>query len=415
MAYLLNLANYTVKTMVYVFFFISICVVLHIWLFTYVLNLADDVSSIFSIRKCLETNSKHIKHILIWTNFYYYHLIKDGKVILPSLNCSNSNCVFTKNKALFDEDYSRFDAILFNEDILNSKDRPLNRNQDQVYIFNTLESSQVVPACEVYNDGFFNLTFTYRLDSDIMWSYFVVRNRKGKIVAPSISVKWRTSSRPVVKKIKSVLAGKRKAAVWLVSDCEADSLRDEYLTRLQEHLFHFGLKIDVYGKCSHKRCPNDDCDKVIKKHYYFYMAFENSSAEDYVTEKVLYGYRNYAVPVVYGGANYSRFLPPSSYINAREMHPYNLAFAMYQAIKTPALYETYFKWTNLYTINADYKSDHPICNLCNTLHRNQIYSTKDKFRLWWNGRNGMKWCLSTEYWNETANINIDTRHILKLY
>lgn len=84
---------------------------------------------------------------------------------------------------------------------------------------------------------------------------------------------------------------------------------------------------------------------------------------------------------------------------------------MYQAIKTPAVYETYFKWTNLYTIDAKYKSDHPICNLCNVLHRNQLRSTKEKFRVWWNGLNGMKLCLSTEYWNETANINIHARHI----
>lgn len=313
MVYLLNLANYTLKSLVYTFFFVSICVSLHIWLFTYILNLADDVSSIFSVSKRLDSNikqysnPKHIKYVLIWSNFYYYYQIKDGKVISASLNCSNSNCVFTKNKALFDEDYSRFDAILFNEDILNSKDRPLNRNRDQVYIFNTLESSYNVPACEVYNDGFFNLTFTYRLDSDIVWSYFVVRNRKGKIVAPSVSVKWRTSSRPILKSIRTILAGKRKTAVWLLSHCEADSLRDEYLTRLQEHLFHFGLKIDVYDKCSNKRNPNDDCDKMIKKHYYFYMAFENSFAEDFVTEKVLHGYNNYAVPVVYGGANYSRY------------------------------------------------------------------------------------------------------------
>ncbi|XP_026493426.2 alpha-(1,3)-fucosyltransferase C-like [Vanessa tameamea] len=410
MVCLFNITKYSTKSL----FYFCICFLLYVWFISYLLKLGDDITSIFTITQEIDTKAKWNKYILIWTNFYYYPQIKKDKLLLRNLNCSNSNCVLTKNKALFD-DYTRFDAIIFNDDILISKDRPLIRNHRQIYIFNTLESSYSVPACEVYNDGFFNWTFTYRLDSDIVSSYFVVRNLKGAIVAPRVSVKWHTSSGPIAKRIRAILRGKRKAAAWLVSHCKADSLRDEYLTRLQEHLFNFGLKIDVYGKCSHVSCPDDHCGQTIKKNYYFYIAFENSLSEDYVTEKVLHGYNNYAVPIVYGGANYSRFLPPSSYINAREMHPYNLAFAMYEAIQTPALYEKYFKWTNLYTISSDFKSNHPLCKLCYELNHNQKRSSKEYFRKWWNGLNGMKWCLSNEYWTEASNVNIDARHIFNLY
>lgn len=93
-----------------------------------------------------------------------------------------------------------------------------------------------------------------------------------------------------------------------MSHCRADSQRDEYIARLQDHLFPFSLRIDVFGKCSQRRCPNDDCENMLKSDYYFYLAFENGISEDYVSEKVLHGYNNYAVPIVYGGANYSRYL-----------------------------------------------------------------------------------------------------------
>lgn len=308
MLFFLKLRKCNIKSIIFTLFAICCCVLLHLFCINYILNIADDINSIFASKRYTIRKSKGTKYILLWTEHQDYLLLKDNEITFPSRNCSISNCIFTKAKDLFDEDYTRFDAVLFNEAILNSKNRPLKRNDSQIYIFHTVESSYNVPACELFNDGFFNWTLTYRLDSDITWNYFVVRNRKGKIVAPSEKVKWRRSYKAVSPKIKRILNGKQKAAAWLVSHCKADSLRDEYLTRLQEHLFHFALKIDVYGKCSQSICPNDDCDKMIKKDYYFYMAFENSLADDYVTEKVLHGYNNYAVPVVYGGANYSRYI-----------------------------------------------------------------------------------------------------------
>ncbi|XP_038222145.1 alpha-(1,3)-fucosyltransferase C-like [Zerene cesonia] len=352
-----------------------------------------------------------VKYVLTWEE---NHLITQD--IFAAQNCSQANCFFTNHRK-FLLNYLQFDAIVFNENFLESEaeDRPGKRKASQIYIFNTLESSYNNPACNTYDDGFFNWTFTYRLDSDIVWSYFIVRNLTGAVVAPSVSAKWQRSSKPVPRRIKLILGKKKKAAAWLVSHCRADSFRDEYLTRLQEHLFHFALRIDVYGSCSQNKCPNDNCD-VMLRDYYFYMAFENSFSEDYVTEKVLHGYDNYAVPIVYGGANYSRFLPAGSYINAREMHPYNLAFAMYKAIKDPKLYETYFKWTNLYTVESDPRSSHPLCELCEALHtKSRRVPAKEKFRIWWNDINGMKWCLSQEYWNETSLVNIDGSHIFRLY
>jgi alpha-1,3-fucosyltransferase len=39
---------------------------------------------------------------------------------------------------------------------------------------------------------FYNLTMTYRLDSDILWSYRkIIEKSSGNVVAPSQNVKWK--------------------------------------------------------------------------------------------------------------------------------------------------------------------------------------------------------------------------------
>ncbi|XP_028173144.1 alpha-(1,3)-fucosyltransferase C-like [Ostrinia furnacalis] len=408
--------------------FVTVCLVLHVWIMTDIFRFVDNVSSVFFTRnkgQSIHASTKQyyktrttteVKYVLMWKRYY---LIKsnDGVDIFPTLHCPVSNCVFTDNRKLLGNDYSNFDALIFDYELTKKDDKPVKRSRSQIYIFTTIESSYTQPLCEVTNDNFFNWTFTPRLDSDVLWLYFVVTDTSGTVVAPRRNVKWKTSLEPVRPEIKTILRRKKKTAAWLVSHCTTDSFRDQYLSRLQEHLYHYSLRIDVYGMCSNNKCPNDNCDELIKNEYYFYMAFENSFAVDYVSEKVLHGYNNYAIPIVYGGANYSRFLPPGSYINAREIHPYNLAYIIQEVVKTPALQETFFRWTNLYKITDDPKVYHPLCDLCKALHSTKALfaPAKKNIRVWWNGRNGMKWCLSDSYWNESSKVNIDAKHIFPLY
>ncbi|XP_026326219.1 alpha-(1,3)-fucosyltransferase C-like isoform X2 [Hyposmocoma kahamanoa] len=141
------------------------------------------------------------------------------------------------------------------------------------------------------------------------------------------------------------------------------------------------------------------------------MAYENSIIEDYVTEKVLYGYENFAVPIVYGGANYSRFLPPGSYVNAKDLNPYDLALIIYSAVINRTDYEQYFKWTNHYSVEASPKDYHPLCDLCAALHTDFAKNAPaiKNFRKWWMGKDGMKWCLPEHYkdddWKSSSKVN----------
>lgn len=57
----------------------------------------------------------------------------------------------------------------------------------------------------------------------------------------------------------------------------------------------------------------------LERSYKFYLSFENSLCRDYVTEKFLNPLIYTMVPIVYGSANYSAWLPElnSSYIDVR--------------------------------------------------------------------------------------------------
>lgn len=297
----------------YTICFVAACLVMHVWLMQNMLKFVENVRTFFSFSHKYtahfidKNKSNGWKYILLWIE-YYLIVTHNGENIFSGLNCPVRNCVFTIDKNLLGGDYSLFDAVLFSEELTDKHVKPVKRSNSQLYIFTTVESSYTQPMCEVYSENFFNWTFTYRLDSDVPWLYYVVTNTSGAVIAPSVSVKWKISMEPVKPEIAGILERKRKTAAWLVSHCRSDSFRDDYLTRLQEHLSHYALKIDVYGKCTKNHCPNYNCNDMIKRDYRFYMAFENSLSEDYVTEKILHAYNNYAVPVVYGGANYSRLI-----------------------------------------------------------------------------------------------------------
>ncbi len=112
---------------------------------------------------------------------------------------------------------------------------------------------------------------------------------------------------------KHLAAGKRAAAAWFVSHCATQARRELYVKRLKKH-----LPVDVYGKCGHLQCSRDnetECYLKAETNYKFYLSFENSVCEDYVTEKFFNVMRYNLIPVTYNGVNMSAVAPRHSYIN----------------------------------------------------------------------------------------------------
>lgn len=256
-------------------------------------------------------------YILIWDAAYVTPMFdkNPGRQYFIDKNCSYQNCFVTDNRSLFTS-VMYYDVILFNSVILEQPglELPSARSTDQKYIFMSTEPVAMYPISKKYN-GFFNFTFTYKLDSDATWRFFVVRSKIGKkVVAPKEDVNWIdiNDMEPIRDDIKRKLQSKNKAAAWYASHCSTISKREDLVLKLRTALGRYGLSLDIYGLCGWPDTPpceywNESCHVPIEKNHYFYLAFENSMCEDYVTEKILTATDHFAIPIVLGGANYSRF------------------------------------------------------------------------------------------------------------
>ena len=84
----------------------------------------------------------------------------------------------------------------------------------------------------------------------------------------------------------------------------------------------------------------------------FYLSFENAICKDYVTEKIFNALMLNTIPIVLGGANYTKILPPGSFINAGQFEsPRELANYLQLLLKNSTLYDSYFTWRPHYDIH----------------------------------------------------------------
>ncbi|RVE51642.1 hypothetical protein evm_003774 [Chilo suppressalis] len=303
-----------------------------------------------------------MKYILQWTsasNVPFVYMNKGQKGFIDR-KCPHTNCFVTSNRSLLG-DIKKFDAIAFCGTEVKYYEKemlPLTRSPHQKYIFATIESSHYYPICSNLFDNYFNWTWTFRLDSDVRWGYMSIRDKNNNIIGPNKIMTWLKPNKmdPVSEEFKNKLKSKKKAVAWFVSNCYDKVGRRIIATYLKQELEKkYNLTVDIYGACDSLKCPSPqimDCLKMLQDDYYFYLSFENSFSEDYVTEKLLKAVTNNVVPIVYGGANYTRFLPDGSYLNARLMTVKQLAAKIDELIRNPDQYANYFRWKNHYSYHS---------------------------------------------------------------
>lgn len=255
------------------------------------------------------------KYILQWTSpsTMPFVFMGKGQQGFIDRNCTFQNCYVTNNRSLF-SDYTSFDVIAFHgPEVLRmtKSSLPTRRTPRQKYVFGSMESSDYYPVCSSKFNDYFNWTWTYRLEPYAKWGYLTVRDSNDEIIGPRDVMHWMKLSEmdPVSEELKNKLKTKKKAAAWFVSNCNSRSGREKFVEKLQKELLKYKLGVDVYGGCGTFKCSRNSetaCDKVVEDDYYFYLSFENSFAEDYVTEKLLRALKHDAVPIVYGAANYTR-------------------------------------------------------------------------------------------------------------
>ena len=173
--------------------------------------------------------------------------------------------------------------------------------------------------------------------------------------------------------------------------------RDVYFNELAKY-----IPIDIYGKCGTLKCvssPGHSCDRLLDE-YKFYIAAENSLCPDYVTEKFYRALSHGVVPVVYGGADYTQYGPPHSYVNVANFRsPKELAEYLLLLDKNDALYMEYFRWKEYYVVDPFPRVGW--CQLCEKLNDplEPIKSYESVARYWYdsvpcvNGSTFLNWAI----------------------
>ena len=152
---------------------------------------------------------------------------------------------------------------------------------------------------------------------------------------------------------------------WFVSNCHSHSGREGLVLELRSQP---GIHVDIYGECSsifHSHIVPIQCKKGTPgclektlKNYRFYLSFENSKCDGYITEKYwTQGTSGVLVPIVLGAKReqYRRIAVPHSYIHIDDFRNVNeLAKELHRLNRNDTAYNEYLLWKQIYDIRADY-------------------------------------------------------------
>lgn len=228
-------------------------------------------------------------------------------------------------------------------------------------------------------EDYFNWTISYRRGADFQLTYGeILPLESAPLKDQDISELKQSAHSSGINPAR----GKTKLAIWLASNCQAKSNRQDYIKIMKQY-----VDIDIFskeGRCGGiDACPRDQnygvCYDLIESTYKFYLAFENSICEDYVTEKFFEMMGRRIVPVVMGGADYASIAPSHSYINALDYSPKELAEYLKLLDSNDTLYAEYFWWKPHYRVRNLYHTNRRVfCNLCEALHTQPVESKTAK-------------------------------------
>jgi alpha-1,3-fucosyltransferase 10 len=168
----------------------------------------------------------------------------------------------------------------------------------QVWVAESMESAALYPVLDDPDFmALFDLEMTYRQAADI-WTPYLPRDFAARIAPPP--------RRP-----------RRRLCCAFVSSEFDESGRREFMRELMAH-----MEVHSYGRYLRTRRLLIDRGRPTKLKtlgkYRYTLAFENSVAPDYVTEKLYEPLLTGTVPVYLGAPNVAEFAPgPDSYVDAR--------------------------------------------------------------------------------------------------
>ncbi|XP_035705180.1 glycoprotein 3-alpha-L-fucosyltransferase A [Folsomia candida] len=209
-------------------------------------------------------------------------------------------------------------------------------------------------------NNIFDWTMSYRRDSDVFIPYGELMPISGQ------------SERIVL----SANISSRKLVAWAVSNCDMVSSERKALV---DELSKF-IPIDVYGTCGVHHCPGNSrvqcndpqrCYEYLGHRYKFYLSFENSICQDYITEKFFLALSNGMVPVVHGPSKntYQNLAPRNSFIHIADFSSLkDLADYLLHLNQNDEAYMKYFSWREDFVVDKTYYFHRAWCSLCIKLY-----------------------------------------------
>ncbi|XP_047486172.1 alpha-(1,3)-fucosyltransferase C-like [Penaeus chinensis] len=329
------------------------------------------------------------KVVLFWTSWFGSQwaakkgvLTRFGTNSMEELRedgCAETNCFFTTDKAML----PLADALLFVSQNFHQGNFPKTRKPWQRWVWTEVEApltgSTLARLSASNLSHYINWTMTYHERADVVafYGYFRSLNTTLQPVRPNLI----ENHRAALAKYRDALARnttleqvmgpswrsyvrRSKIVAWMSGHCPTISRREEYVRELAKH-----IPVDMYGTCGSQVCKTrhplkPDCWVEVLKDYHFYMAMENNLCDQYITEKLYNPLKYNLVPVVWGGSNYSRFLPPNSFIDARKYHPKELAALLLKLTQDPVAYGKYHVWRGFW----EPRVGGSLCELCHRLH-----------------------------------------------
>ena len=136
---------------------------------------------------------------------------------------------------------------------------PHSRRPEQYYVFYHIENPyRTTPDFRQPPwPGFFNLTWTYRWDSDFISTLYIDQFRPRLWYLPTATH-------------RTMLQKRKNEALALVSHCAATSNRDLYIRELARY-----FPVAFMGECGTSNHSVWEYDENVVKQYKFYLAFEN--------------------------------------------------------------------------------------------------------------------------------------------
>ena len=313
--------------------------------------------------------------VLIWT---------DSPLVRKKKTCHTSiPCEYTYDHSLYN---SSDVVVLYTRLVRRRHNMPSFRDRRQHWVRFLRESPIRFRLRWQPYETWFNWTITYSMDGDVVLPYGMCLPSRDKVARDPSSITdiirrvygksaestpWETPGRPHQYTPHDHAKGRTRLVLWAVGHCATPSRRENYVAELRRH-----IDVDIFGKCvNNSICRGhvkSGCMDDVYKTYKFYLAFENSLCNDYITEKVWTRLQIGIVPVVLGGADYKTHLPPHSYIDVKDYSsPKELANYLHTLNNNDILYNEYFAWKQNYSCTIGVPGVSLSCELCKMMNKNR--------------------------------------------